>query len=431
MRNFQLITIIVFIALAVLGVLVFSGAIPIGGSGDNAPGSLGTVVAWGTVRTEVMSPLLEEFRTQNSPFSVQYVQKSRDTFDQDLLEALASDIGPDMIFLPDDLAFHYADKVFPIPYQSYPLATFQRTFSSAGEVFLTSGGILALPLSVDPLMMYYSKSMLDANAVIYPPEFWDELSTLTPTLTKKDDANKILKSAVALGHFSNVAHAKVILATLLMQTGNRIVGDENGALGSLLDTTGSRGLASVLDFYTSFADPSSAVYSWNKSFPNSADAFSREDLAFYFGYASELGPLVNKNPNQNFSIAPFPQERGAGFKATGARVTGVAILKSSQNINGAFAAVNAMALGDFARRFALAQAVAPARRDLLGAKPDEDAYSPIFYDSALYARSWLDPAPRDTEVIFQQMVDGVLSNSVTPAEALKNASTRLDFLFLR
>src|SRR3990167_8247648 len=89
--SFQLITIVIFIALAVFGVLVFSGAIPIGN--DNAPGSMGTVLLWGTVQSRTMAPLIEEFNSANPSFSVTYVQKSADTFDKDLLEALASDKG--------------------------------------------------------------------------------------------------------------------------------------------------------------------------------------------------------------------------------------------------------------------------------------------------------------------------------------------------
>jgi len=185
MKNFQLVTMIVFIALAVFGILVFSGAIPLGK--NVAPGSLGTVVLWGTVKSGTMAPILEEFNNANPTFVVKYVEKSAESLDQDLLEALAEGTGPDMFFLPDDLAFHYANKIFTIPYGSYPLATFKNNFAGAGEVFLTGKGILAFPLSIDPLMMYYNRSMLDAGGIVYPPATWDDLVSLAPKLTKRDD----------------------------------------------------------------------------------------------------------------------------------------------------------------------------------------------------------------------------------------------------
>lgn len=425
--NFQIIIIIVFIVAAIFGVLVFSGAIPIGKS----QGALGTVILWGTAPTSAMSPILKDFNDANPTFIVDYVQKSFDTFDQDLLEALASGTGPDMFFLPDNLVFHYANKIFTIPYSSYPLATFKNIFAGAGEVFLTTKGIFAFPMSIDPLMMYYNRGMLDANGIVFPPSTWNDLTEMAPTLTKKDETNKIIKSAVALGHFSNVVHAKDILTALFLQAGNPIVKEKDGVFVSTLDSLiGNYNLPSILKFYTDFADPNNAVYSWNKSFSNSRDAFSREDLAFYFGYASELKSLVNKNPNQNFFVAGMPQIKNASFKSTGARVTGLAISSSSKNLNTAFTAASLMATGDFASRFTLATGEAPARRDLLATKP-EDAYSPIFYSSALYAKSWFDPSPKDTDNIFSSMVNAVLSNNMSAGDAIKDANSKMSLLLLK
>ncbi|OGI65376.1 hypothetical protein A3A95_00790 [Candidatus Nomurabacteria bacterium RIFCSPLOWO2_01_FULL_39_18] len=427
--NFQLIIIIVFVAAAIFGVLVFSGAIPIGD--EEREGSLGTVVLWGTIKSSVMAPLLTDFNEANPAFTVKYVEKSEDSFDQDLLEAIASGVGPDIFFLPDNLALHYARRIFIIPYQSFPVASFKNTFVGAGEVFLTSRGILAFPIIVDPLMMYYNRSILDAKGIVYPPTFWDEMSSLVPAITEKNDSNKIIKSAVALGHFSNVAHAKDILATLFMQTGNPIVAEKDGAFNSALGGSGSQqNLASILKFYTDFANPTENVYSWNRSLPESADAFSGEDLAFYFGFASELTALVNRNPNQNFFIAPIPQIRGSNFKLTGARVTGLAISSFSKNFNTAFTAASLMATGDFADKLRVVGGMVPARRDLLANVP-ADSYSPAFYNSALFARSWLDPDSRGTDDIFRNMIDSVLSNSAGTGQAVSDADSKLNLLLLQ
>ncbi|MFH1201180.1 MAG: extracellular solute-binding protein [bacterium] len=426
--NFQIIILIIFVAAAIFGVLVFSGAIPIGQTG---PGSLGKVVLWGMVPNITISNAIKDFNDANPTFVVNYVQKSADTFDQDLLEASASGTGPDMFFLPDNLIFHYADKIFTIPYESYPLVSFKNNFASAGEVFLTSEGILAFPMSIDPLMMYYNRSMLDASGVVYPPVSWEEMTSIVPLLTKKNDANKIIKSAIAFGHFSNIIHAKDILATLFMQAGNPIIKEKDGVFISTLDSSiGSFNLPSILKFYTDFADPNNVLYAWNKSFPNSIDAFSREDLAFYFGFAGELQSLVNRNPNQNFFVAPMPQIKNSNSKVTGARVTGLAISAFSKNLTTAFTAASLMATGDFASRLTTVTGLAPARRDLLAAKP-QDAYSPIFYSSALYAKSWLDPSPKDTDAIFSGMINAVLSNNMSVTDAIKDASAKMSLLLFK
>lgn len=428
--NFQLIILIVFVVAAIVGVLVFSGAIPIGND-SNTTGALGTVTVWGTVPTVQIVSALEDFNKANPSFVVKYVEKYPETFDQELLEALATGTGPDMFFLPEDLVFHYANKILPIPYTTYPISTFKGVFAGAGEIFLSSKGVLAFPLSIDPLLLYYNRSILDASGVVYPPSTWDDLSGMVSLLTKKDDQNKIIKSAVAMGHFSNVVHAKDILTALFMQAGNPIVEEREGKyVSSLGSPVGTYDISSMLRFYTDFADPNSVAYSWNKSFANSDAVFSKEDLAFYFGYASELESMINRNPNQNFFVAPFPQIKNATFKSTNAKVTGIAISAFSKNINTAFTAASLMATSDFAKKFAEVTRVAPARRDLLAQKR-EDAYSPIFYSSALFAKSWVDPSPKDTDNIWSGMINAVLSNNMSVADAIKDASSKLQLLLYK
>ncbi|MFA5791493.1 MAG: extracellular solute-binding protein [Candidatus Paceibacterota bacterium] len=428
MKNFQLIILIIFITAAIFGILVFSGAIPLG---KNEAGSLGTVVLWGTIPSQVIAPVIEDFNKIHPTFIVKYVQKFSDTFNLDLLEALASGAGPDMFFLPDNLALSYANKIFTIPYASSPLNTFKNTFATAGEVFLTPKGVLAFPMSIDPLVMYYNRSILDTNGVVYPPASWDDLIDLIPTLNKKDDSNKIIKSTVALGHFSNVSNAKDILVALFMQAGNPLITQKNEVFVSTLSSPfGNYNLPSILKFYTDFADPSNSAYSWNRSFANSSDVFSKEDLAFYFGFSSELQSLINKNPNQNFFVAGIPQIKNSNFKLTSARVTGLAISSFSKNFNTAFTAASLMSGSDFATKFAKATNVPPARRDLLAKKPS-DAYSPIFYSSALYAKSWLDPSPKDTANIFSGMVNAVLSNNMSPMDAIQDANSKMSLLLIK
>jgi len=182
-----------------------------------------------------------------------------------------------------------------------------------------------------------------------------------------------------------------------------------------------------LQFYTDFANPEKNIYSWNKSLPASDEYFSAGSLAFYFGYASELGSIASRNPNLNFLAAEMPQVTVSGFKLTSARVTGIAISQFSKNVNTAFIAANLMASSDFASSLANSLGVTPARRDLLATKPT-DAYFPVFYSSALFARSWMDPSEKDTDDIFRRMIDGVLANTFRATDAILDANAKLSLL---
>ena len=122
--------------------------------------------------------------------------------------------------------------------------------------------------------------------------------------------------------------------------------------------------------------------------------------------------------------------RNSSFKLTAGNVTGIALLSSSKNFNTALTAASLLSTGNFASEFALVNGIAPARRDLLAVK-QTDAYSPIFYSSALYARSYLDPSPVDTNNIFSDMVEGVLSNNTNAQGAISDADSKMSLLLAR
>lgn len=430
--NFKLIFLVAFIAFAVLGVMVFAGVIPIGKSDQSV--LQGRVTMWGTANRTIVNSLLDEFHTANPTIEVRYVQKLPETFNQDLLEALATGVGPDLFLLPNDLAYGYRDKIYTIPYSSYPIANFKGNFVTAGEVFLTDKGVIAFPLAVDPLVMYYNRSILDTHNIVYPPANWDELLGMASIINQRDENKQIIKSVTALGQFSNVNNAKDILSSLFMQMGNPIVSQNTvGLYRSNLnsETNQQTDLSTALSFYLSFANPLIETYSWNKSLPTSRDFFSADNLAFYFGFASELQTLINKNPNQNFSVAPLPQIKNTNTKVTYARVTGIAISSFSKNLNTAYGAANLLAFSPFAHGYAERLGLTPARRDLLAQGATSDTYRPIFYSSALYARSWLDPAPTDTDNVFRSMVESVLSNNSSTEQAILNAHNRLNLLLIR
>src|SRR3989344_3461282 len=110
---------------AVFSVLVFAGVIPWFGSKSNQFG--GEVVLWGTTPETSVTSFFDDFnKAHEKEFKVVYVAKSFDTFDTELVEALASGTGPDMIFLPHDLILRHQDKVSLLPYASFSLRDFKN-----------------------------------------------------------------------------------------------------------------------------------------------------------------------------------------------------------------------------------------------------------------------------------------------------------------
>jgi len=214
-----------------------------------------------------------------------------------------------------------------------------------------------------------------------------------------------------------------------MQTGNPItVYGEKGFDSRLYPAT--LGSIGAINFYTDFANPVKPDYSWNRALPNSLNMFVSGDLAFYFGFASEISMIRDKNPNLNFDVTFFPQPKGASVPVTFGRMYGLAVLKSSRNSSGAFQAIMAITGRGPIGRLNQVSGLPPVRRDMLNTNPS-DPYQSIFYNSAIRARGWLDPNPVASKTIFQNMIESVTGGELEAGRAIETAGKSLQGLFRR
>lgn len=431
--TFQYVTIGVAVFLAILGVLGFAGIIPLpkGSSGAKNADITGSIVIWGTEPASVFNAALSTFvQKSRSQFRVTYFEDSPATFDADITEAIASGQSPDAILLPQDLMVRYKDKLYDIPPTVYTARAYQDTFVDEGDLFLTKKGILAIPLLIDPMVLYVNRDLIATAGIAQIPKTWEDFYTLAPTLSKYDQALAISQSEVALGEYRNVTHAKDILALLTIQAGNPIVTSENDLYASTYAQSynlSTSPAVSALQFFTSFSDPASAAYSWNRSLPESKYQFLAGNLVFYLGYASEASELQEKNPHLNFSIAPMPQPKNARIAMTLGRLQGLALLKTSIHLGSAYAIIARLAEPDAVQVFTDTSGLPPARRDMLGNKPT-DARQSVFYDSALISRAWPDPNPLETDIIFQTAIEDITSGRFSASDAVHQVDTQLEYL---
>lgn len=428
LTTFQIIVLGIFSAFILVGVGVFAVS---GGLGGNT--NVGTVVVWGTIDSNVMQRMFEELRPNDKTFQdVNYTQKKPETYDSELVNAMASGTGPDLIMLTQDELLPFADKVLTIPYSAVSQAKFIGSYIDEGQLFLTRDGSLALPFIIDPLVMYWNRDLFAGAGVASPPLYWNEFFDLAPKVTSLDAGASVKKSAVALGQWENIFHAKDILATLFMQAGDSIVardaeGTPDSVFGRRPTNVQSTPSESALRFYTEFGNPSKTSYSWNRSLPRSDNAFVAGDLAVYFGYASEYAGLLARNPNLHFSAAVLPQIEGGGIKATFGRLVGLAVPRSSRNPGGALTVAEHLTDKKSIGALVPLTGLPPVRRDV-ALDTANDAAMAVFVQSALLARGWLDPSPPATNRIFQTMIESVISGKNEPAAAVAAAAGELEAL---
>ncbi|PIR40204.1 MAG: hypothetical protein COV33_01070 [Candidatus Zambryskibacteria bacterium CG10_big_fil_rev_8_21_14_0_10_34_34] len=428
MTKFQLILTGIFGVFLIVGVIIFS----------SYRGSLGNAISieiWGTMPQTTFNEAIKATSLhQSKEFTLQYVQKTEEEFDASFIEALASGNGPDIFMLGSEKILKHRNKIFAIPYEAFTTRQFKDSFIEGAEIYMAPEGFLALPITVNPLVMYWNRSIFTEVKITEPPKYWDEFYNLANQISKKDGALNISRSLVAFGEFGNISHAKEIVINLAMQAGTPVTiwGSNNKALSVFADSFNKSTIPAeaAVNFYTEFSNPAKSSYSWNRSLNNSTNYFLGGDLALYFGFANEISNLQIKNPNLNFDVATVPTSREGGVNVSYANFNSFAITKASKKISAAFSVISILTGKEGAMAFSKALRLPPARRDLLGQR-QINSYESVFYDSAIRAKTWLDPSKGESDIVFRNMIESITSGRARTGEAVNRAHRELSTLLLK
>ncbi|HEY0948161.1 MAG TPA: ABC transporter substrate-binding protein [Candidatus Paceibacterota bacterium] len=427
LRPFQIIVMAIFGVIALVGIALFAS---FQGFSSGVP-QVGTVTIWGTLPANEMNMALGEYKQAHQEYGkVSYTQRPQETFDQDLAEAIASGRGPDLIVISQEDLASAQSKLGMIPSSTISERDFRSSFLPIGELFLTTGGTYGIPFLVDPLILYYNRPILASAGVTQPPSTWEAVSGLAGTVNREGEGQVVSRSLIALGTYENIDHARAIISLLFMQAGYQITTRTTNGIESDLDTMkgtnyGIRPTESALNFYTEFANPTKTVYSWNRSLPQSRDAFVAGDLALYLGFASERKALAAANPNLDFDMAPVPSPGTSQTRVTYGKAYAFAVPRTSANAEGAVRVARSFSDAKSVAAFARKLGMAPAVRAALAPSKD-DLYEPVFYPEALVARGWLSPAPTDTDTIFATMIRNVASGRESVNNAISTASQSIN-----
>lgn len=432
MRPFQIVLLAVFGFLGVIAIVFLSAYQAQKNEEESLYGP--KVVIWGTLSQESFKHVLQEIDRTDKAFKVvEYFEVPEETFDSEFVNAIAEGRSPDLIILKSDSLVLHRAKLYPIPYDSYSRRDFQDAFVDGAELFALQDGLYGLPFAVDPLVMFWNRDMFSSNGLAQAPVTWESIvADVVPKLTIKDASRNVTQSAVSFGEYRNVAHAKEILMLLALQSGSKMVTEKNKQYEVSLNDpiiSGSRApLEATLQFYTDFSNVNSPLYSWNRSLPMDKDAFLAGDLGLYFGPGSEIKDIEGKNPNLNFDLAVVPQGVGATARRTYGDFYAFAIPRATKNAQGAFAVSRVMTNSQNSQLLATTFDMSSTRRDNISAG-DENLYRKIILESALIARGWFDPESDESDSVFMQMVEDVVSNRLRIGDAVGDAIDRLILIY--
>lgn len=431
-RPFQIALLAIFAIFAIVSLIVLASFQGYGIEDEMRYGE--RVVIWGPFDEGTVQSIFTSITENNEAFMVvEYEEKDPRTFEEEFVNAVAEGRGPDLVILPHEELATLRTKLLPVPYDTFSERDFRDRFIDGASIFARPDGIYALPLAVDPIVMYFNRGLLSQNGIPAAPVTWEEIvGSVVPRVTEAAGSRSIETSAIAFGEYDNITYAKETILMLAMQSGSRLIEETDRGYSVVLDDPVSTGmrppLNAAVQFYTGFSNPGSVLYSWNRAMPEDRTAFLAGDLALYFAYGSDARELAAANPNLDFDVAQVPQGASATVERTYGAFYGIALVRTSANVAGSYAAAQTLiqdtTLAELAERLALV----PASRSQI-ALGTSDALAQVAYDAALIARGWLDPDPEASDDIFAQMIDDIVSNREKVTGAVNDAISRLELAF--
>lgn len=414
------------IFLAFVGLALLSAAC---GGGNQAPKQV-TLTVWGVFDdTQSIQPLLDAYRKFRPNVQVVYTKKDINTYQSDLLNALAAGTGPDVFSIHNDWLPAFIDKITPAPAKQWTFVDYKNSFVDAAiNDFTKDQQIYGAALSVDSLALYYNKDLLGNAGIAQPAKTWDQLSVQTQLIKKQDNKGYFTRSGVSIGTNSNVNRAVDILSLFMLQQG-AMAYSPDGTRPTFADPVQKNGQTTTpglqaLRFYTSFANPQSPNYNWNLRSDYSIDAFANGRTAYLFGYSYLRGTILGKAPNLNFDVAPVPQPNLDNPAVNFANYWGYVVGKQSKNPDYAWDFLKNITSKDNLDKYYAQTKVPASRLDLIELQAADPEIG-VFSNANLTAKSFYKPDQQKTDDIFGQMIDNVILHGFREEDALNQAQAQV------
>lgn len=289
------------------------------------------ITMWGFDAPENYADAINTYHAQHPYATVTYVQKQPDNWRQQLVEAWALGTGPDVFVIPNQQVKQYQQFLVaaPVSTPSYtytktktlgikedtkitktmvagptPTSIRQEYIDTVLQDAIIGGQVYGLPISVESLVLFSNRDMLNRASIPFAATTWDEFIKEIPKLTLLDSQNHLVQSGAALGTSTNVNHSEDILALLMLQNGVNIV-DSAGT--TVLLNQKATAASQALSFYTDFANQAKSIYSWNADQDQALNAFAAGKVAYFIGYPSDDATIKSRSTGINYDISAVPQ----------------------------------------------------------------------------------------------------------------------------
>lgn len=430
------------------------------------------LTVWGVVDDiDVYQDTFTQYRLLHPNVAFNFKRLRLEEYEDKLLNGFADDRGPDIFLVHNTWIGKYLTKIVPMPVTtkvayavvsgtlkkettwelrsepSITLRDFKDQYADAvlGDAIrsvsvpvvgsadanarVKQDRLVAAPVWLDTMALYYNKDLLNAAGIPTPPEHWDQFQEQVQKLTKLDAQGKILQSGAALGTAKNVERSTDLLSALMIQNGAQMT-DAAGYpwFDQVPESAASQRQAppayQALEFYSDFANPAKETFTWDAGQPNSLEAFIAGKTAFFFGYSYHLDQIKARAPKINLGITKLPQIDGNPVKNV-ANYWMWVVSKKSANQDTAWSFLNFMMKPETSKAL-LAKMKRPAARKSLLPEQFTDEVVGVFASQVLTAQSWYHGAnPQVVDSAFATLIDAALVGGSQVTEAMRFASNQI------
>lgn len=304
------------IIVAVVGFAIYSFASSRFTSNKNEKATLTYWGLWEDSRT--MQGIISDFERENPNIKVSYSKQDVKEYKDRLKTRIQNGTGPDIFRFHNTWVIQLLPILSPLSSDVIDKEDFKKWFYPVIQSDMTNNGaIYGIPVGIDTLSLFINKENVQA-AGLNVPTTWEDFLKAAKMLTVKDENGKIKTAGVALGTFDNITHAPDIISLFFVQNGADV--------GNLTST--SKNASDALDFYVSFAKGEANV--WDATLDPSILAFSKGNLAMYFGYSWDIFTIKAMNPNLSFEVVPVPHLPGRNTTVASYWAEGVSVKSKYQ-----------------------------------------------------------------------------------------------------
>ncbi|MDQ7815336.1 MAG: extracellular solute-binding protein [Patescibacteria group bacterium] len=407
-----------------------------------------SLTVWGVVDdVDVYQKILSDYHKLHPYVDLQYRRFRLEEYENELLNALAEDRGPDVFLIHNTWVGKYMPKIQVMPpstkvaiqviqgtlkkevvyqlntdqsvtikqyKQDYPDVVAQDLIrvvnvSTVADKKDLQQRVVAIPLSVDTLALYANKDLLNAAGIATIPQTWDDFQAAVKKLVKFDENGEITQAGASIGTGINIERSPDILAALMMQNGAEMSAEDGSPTFGLIPAalSGQREeppAYQALSFYTDFANQNKEVYTWNAKMPASLDAFIQGKSAFFFGYSYHLPTIRARAPKLNLGISTLPQIQNNPV-VNFANYWAWTVSKKTKSVDIAWNLINFMRTPDESKIFLDAAKRPAALRSQLGAQLENEDIG-VFASQVLTAKSWYrGDDPKAADDAFVELID--------------------------